>query len=142
MTSHSLKIWENHRPATKGKGVPLGATVWFYSPRSTSRTILALRQLMPKYRKARKGCIVCSEKACGRVPRVEVWSCLLRKEVNEKYIRLIQDRYLNSKTRVRCAAGTSDDFEITVGLYQGSALGPFLFAILICLTGNIQKESP
>lgn len=73
---------------------------------------------------------------------MEVWSCLLRKEVNEKYIRLIQDRYLNSKTRVRCAAGTSDDFEITVGLYQGSALSPFLFAILICLTGNIQKESP
>ncbi|XP_037780283.1 uncharacterized protein LOC119576708 [Penaeus monodon] len=39
-----------------------------------------------------------------------------------------------SQTMMQCAAGTLDDFEVAIGLHQGSALSPFLFAIL--------KESP
>lgn len=38
--------------------------------------------------------------------------------------------------------GTSDDFEVTVGLHQGSALSPFPFVILIdYLIEIVDKES-
>ena len=40
-------------------------------------------------------------------------------------------------------AGTTKEFRVTVGLHQGSALSPFLFAIMMdCLTGSIQREAP
>ena len=43
---------------------------------------------------------------------------------------------------VRCAAGTSEPFAVEVGLHQGSAFSPFLFAIMMgSLTENIRKEA-
>ena len=47
------------------------------------------------------------------------------------------------ETVVRCAAGTSEPFAVEVGLHQGSAYSPFLFAIMMdSLTENIRKEAP
>ncbi|XP_047492429.1 uncharacterized protein LOC125041485 [Penaeus chinensis] len=83
------------------------------------------------------------EKAYDRVPRQEVWNCLRLRGVEEKYIRLIQDMYENSKTVVRCAAGDTEEFEVTVGLHQGSALSPFLLAVIMdCMTEVVQREAP
>ena len=83
------------------------------------------------------------EKAYDRVPRQEIWNCLRLKDVEEKYIQLIQDMYENCKTRVRCAEGMTTDFYVKVGLHQGSALSPFLFAIVMdSLTEQIQKVAP
>ena len=65
------------------------------------------------------------------------------KDVEEKYIRIIQDMYKDSKTLLRCAAGDTDEFEIAVGLHQGSALSPFLFALIMdCMTREIQRQAP
>ena len=51
--------------------------------------------------------------------------------------------YRDSRTKVKCAAGLTDDFQVTVGLHQGSALSPLLFAIVMdCLTWEIQREAP
>ena len=82
------------------------------------------------------------EKACDRVPREEVWNCLRLKELNEKYIRIIQDMHENCTTRVICAAGDIDGFHVNFGLHQGSALSPFLFATIIdCMIGEIQRKA-
>ena len=44
---------------------------------------------------------------------------------------------------VKCAAGTCEPFAVEVGLHQGSALSPFLFAIIMdALTDNIRTEAP
>ena len=44
---------------------------------------------------------------------------------------------------LRSSAGLTKEFEVGVGLYQGSALSPFLFAIVMDkLTEEIQTESP
>ena len=44
---------------------------------------------------------------------------------------------------MRCVAGTTEEFRVTVGLHQGLALSPFLFAIMMdCLAGSIQREAP
>ena len=46
-------------------------------------------------------------------------------------------------TTLRSAAGLTEDFKVGVGLYQGSALSPFLFTIIMDnLTENIRKEVP
>ncbi|XP_065671877.1 uncharacterized protein LOC136089732 [Hydra vulgaris] len=51
--------------------------------------------------------------------------------------------YENSVTAVRCAVGMTDRFKVEVGLHQGSALSPFLFAIVIDrLTDEDRQESP
>ena len=42
--------------------------------------------------------------------------------------------YEGAKTRVRVDAELSDEFEVKVGMYQGSVLSPFLFAVIIGVT--------
>jgi len=135
LMSHSLKMWERVIDSRLRNKVEVSQQQFGFMPgRSTSDAIFALRQLMEKYREGQKSlhCIFIDlEKAYDRVPRQEVWNCLRMKNVEEKHIRLIQDMYTGSRTRVRCAAGETDDFDVTVGLHQGSALSPFLFAIVI-----------
>ncbi|KAK3572390.1 hypothetical protein QTP86_032612 [Hemibagrus guttatus] len=43
------------------------------------------------------------EKAYDRVPREELWYCMRKSGVAEKYIRVVQDMYERSRTVVRCA---------------------------------------
>ena len=51
--------------------------------------------------------------------------------------------YEESKTVVRCAVGTIESFKVKVGLHQGSALSPFLFAVIMDrLTDEVRREPP
>ena len=51
--------------------------------------------------------------------------------------------YEGSETVVRCAVGTTESFKVKVGLHQGSALSPFLFAVLLDrLTDEVRRELP
>ena len=51
--------------------------------------------------------------------------------------------YDRATTTVRSAAGLSEGFKVGVGLHQGSALSPFLFAIIIDrLTKDNRKDAP
>ncbi|KAK3523852.1 hypothetical protein QTP70_010465 [Hemibagrus guttatus] len=71
------------------------------------------------------------EKAYDRVPREELWYCMRKSGVAEKYVRVVQDMYERSRTVVRCAVGQTEEFNVEVGLHQGLALSPFLFAIVM-----------
>ena len=83
------------------------------------------------------------EKAYDRVPREELWYCMRKSGIVEKYVRLVQDMYDGSETVVRCAVGTTESFKVKVGLYQGSALSPFLFAMIMDrLTDEVRREPP
>ncbi|KAK3571485.1 hypothetical protein QTP86_012831 [Hemibagrus guttatus] len=63
--------------------------------------------------------------------------------VAEKYVRVVQDMYERSRTVVRCAVGQTEEFNVEVGLHQGSALSPFLFAIVMDqLSEEVRQESP
>ena len=47
------------------------------------------------------------------------------------------------KTRVRSGVGTTEGFEVKVGLHQGSALSPFLFNIVFdVLTRGVRRGVP
>ncbi|KAJ8349299.1 hypothetical protein SKAU_G00244290 [Synaphobranchus kaupii] len=102
--------------------------------------------LMEKYREGQKElhCVfVDLEKAYDRVPREEVWYCMRKSGVAEKYVRSMQDMYEDSVTVVRCAVGVTEAFKVGVGLHQGSALSPFLFAMVMDrLTDEVRQESP
>ncbi|KAK3542027.1 hypothetical protein QTP86_010850 [Hemibagrus guttatus] len=71
------------------------------------------------------------EKAYDRVPREELWYCMRKSGVAEKYVRVVQDMYERSRKVVRCAVGQTEEFKVEVGLHQGSALSPFLFAMVM-----------
>ncbi|KAI5086387.1 E3 ubiquitin-protein ligase RNF130 isoform X1, partial [Silurus meridionalis] len=63
--------------------------------------------------------------------REELWYCMRKSGVSEKYVRVVQDMYEDSVTAVKCAVGTTDWFKMKVGLLHGSALSPFMFTVVI-----------
>ena len=81
------------------------------------------------------------KKAYDRVPREELWYCMRKSGIVEKYVQLVQDMYEGSETVVRCAVGTTESFKVKVGLHQGSALSPFLFAVIMDrLTDEVREN--
>ena len=77
---------------------------------------------MKKYREGQKElhCVfVDLENACDKVPREELWYCMRKPQVAEKYVKVVQDMYEDSVTTVRCAVGMTEWFKVEVGLYQG-----------------------
>ena len=88
-------------------------------------------------------CIHRPRESYDRVLREELWYCMRKSGIAEKYVRLVQDMYEGSETVVRCAVGTTKSFKVKIGLYQASALSPFLFAaIMDRLTDEVRREPP
>ena len=114
--------------------------------KGTTDAMFALRMLMEKYREGQRElhCVfVDLEKAYDRVPREELWYCMRKSGIVEKYVQLVQDMYKGSETVVRCAVGTTESFKVKVGLHQGSALSLFLFAVIMDrLTDEVRREPP
>ena len=83
------------------------------------------------------------EKAYDKVPRNVMWWALEKHKVPTKYITLIKDMYKDVTTFVRTCDDNTTDFPINIGLHQGSALSPYLFALVMDeLTRDIQGEIP
>ncbi|KAK3547880.1 hypothetical protein QTP70_000337 [Hemibagrus guttatus] len=142
-----MKVWERVVEARLKKVVEICEQQYGFMPRkSTTDAIFALRILMEKYRDGQRElhCVfVDLEKAYDRVRREELWYCMRKSGVAEKYVRVVQDMYERSRTVVRCAVGQTEEFNVEVGLHQGSALSPFLFAIVMDqLSEEVRQESP
>src|ERR1043165_5755546 len=102
--------------------------------RSTTEAIHILRRLMGKYREKKRDlhmAFIDLEKAYDSVPRKLIWDSLESRGVPERYINLIKDMYGRTQTSVRALVGDTDSFPVGVGLHQGSALSPFLFAVVL-----------
>ena len=82
------------------------------------------------------------EKAYDMIPRNVMWWALEKHKVLAKYITIIKDMY-DDMTKVRTSDVDTDDFPITIGLHQGSALMPYLFALVMDeVTRDIQGDIP
>ena len=83
------------------------------------------------------------EKAYDTVPREVLWRCMRKRNIPEGYIRLVQDMYQGATTRVKSKRGIGEQFEVGIGLHQGSALSPFLFIMLVdTISQDVGTELP
>ena len=146
LMTHTMKVWEKIIEARLRDRVISKQQYGFMPGKGTTDAMFALRMLMEKYREGQRElhCVfVDLEKAYDRVPREELWYCMKKSRIVEKYVQLVQDMYEGSKIVVRCAVGTTESFKVKVGLHQGSALSPFLFAVIMDrLTNEVRREPP
>ena len=85
---------------------------------------------MDKEKKLYK-CFVDLEKAFDRVPR-KVFECIMRKRgIPDAMVRAVMSLYEGARTRVGVGLELSEEFKVKVGVHQGSALSPLLFAIVV-----------
>ena len=106
----------------------------FVPGRGTTDAIFVVRQLQEKYVAANKRlymAFVDLEKAFDRVPRKVIWWALRKLGVDEWIVRLVQGMYSNARSSVRVGEGYSEEFEVKVGVHQGSVLSPLLFIIVL-----------
>ena len=106
----------------------------FVPGRGTTDAIFVLRQLREKYLAANKRLYIAFvdlEKAFDRVPRKVIWWALRKLGVDEWIVRLVQGMYSNARSRVHVGKGYSEEFEVKVGVHQGSVLSPLLFIIVL-----------
>jgi hypothetical protein len=60
-----------------------------------------------------------------------MWWALQKHTISTKYITLIKDMYDNVMTSIQTSDGDTNDFLINIRLHQGSALSPYLFALVM-----------
>ena len=147
LMSHTLKVFERIMDGRLRQQVFIGRQqLGFMKGFGTMDGIFSLRQIMEKYREKQKPlhmAFIDLEKAYDRVPRQEIWRCLRERGVTEKYVRMIRELYRNVKTSVRSTVGNTENFQVRVGLHQGSALSPLLFNIVLdVLTEDVREEPP
>ena len=135
LTEHALKILERVIDQRLRKLVKIHETQHgFVKGKGTVDAVFIMRQLQEKALEGNEK-LYCAfvdlEKAYDRVPREIVYWCLRKKGVPERLIQIIRNTYEGSKTMVRTTCGNTEEFEVHVGLHQGSALSPLLFVIVM-----------
>ena len=106
----------------------------FMPGRGTTDPIFILRQLHEKYSEKKKDLyflFIDLEKAFDRVPRSVIWWALRKLSVPEWLVRTVQAMYADAKSAVRINSSYSAEFNVTVGVHQGSVLSPLLFIIVM-----------
>ena len=147
LMSHTMKLWERVIEHRLRRMTSVTKNQFGFMPgRSTMEAIFLVRQLMERYREQKKDLhmvFIDLEKAYDKIPRNVMWWALEKHKVPTKYITLIKDMYDNVVTSVRTSDGDTNDFPIRIGLHQGSALSPYLFALVMDeVTRDIQGDIP
>jgi hypothetical protein len=96
--------------------------------------IFLIMQLMERYREQKKELhmvFIDLEKTYDKVTRNIMWWTLQKHKFSIKYITLIKDMYDNVVTSIQTSDRDTNDFPINIGLHQGSALSPYLFALVM-----------
>ena len=60
--------------------------------------------------------------------------------ISEIWVTSVMCPYERAKTRVRVDFQLSEEFEVNVGIHQGSVLSPFLFAVVVDVVTKLARE--
>ena len=96
--------------------------------------VFILRRMQGEYHAKGKNlymCLVDLEKAFDRVPRKVLEWAMRQKGIPEVLVRSAMSLCEGAKTRVRVNSELSEEFEVKVGMHQGSTLSPFLFEVVV-----------
>ena len=110
---------ERFRKLIKVDGQQFG----FCPGRSTTNAVFIMRKLQEKFSENKKKLyhvFVDLEEAFDR------WA-LRRQKVPERFVSAVMSLYAESRSRVKTVAGTSEAFDIKVGVHQGSSFSLPLF---------------
>jgi hypothetical protein len=69
--------------------------------------------------------------AFNRVPRGDLWWALRKLGVEKRLVNVIKAMYEGATTAVKYKSGVSKEFEVKVGVHQGSVLSPLLFTVVL-----------
>jgi hypothetical protein len=131
LLEHGMKIFEKVLEKKLRKIISLDwRQCGFCTGRSTTDAIFVMRQIQEKYCQKKKKVyhvFVDLEKAFDRVPRRVIEWALRRQGVPERLVEAVMALYVGTSSRVKTVVGTSEQFDIDVGVHQGSALSPLLF---------------
>ena len=145
MISHTMKIWERVIDRRLREETPTGEEQFGFMPgRGTTDAIFAAWQVIEKHREMQKDMhlVFIDLVKAYRVPRPEVWMCLWEQGVLEKYVRLVKDTYEDARTQVKTSIGLTGKITVRVGLHLGSSLSPYLFDMILDVTGRGIKAQP
>jgi hypothetical protein len=135
LLEHGMKILEKVLESRIRQIVELDEMQFGFTPgRGTTDAIFIVRQLQEKFRAKGRPlyyAFVDLEKAYDRIPREVVRWALRDAGVDEWLVDTVMSTYKNARTVVLTDDGVSEEFEVGVGLHQGSALSPLLFIIVM-----------
>ena len=102
----------------------------FRKGRGTADGMYVLRQLVEKRLEVQDSMalgFVDLEKAVDTVPREMVMAALWWMGVPEAEVRMVEGMYEKTTARVVVGEGASKEFDVKIGVRQGSVLSPLLF---------------
>ena len=111
----------------------------FRKGRGTTDGMYVLRQMVEKRLEVQGSMalgFVDLEKAFDTVPREMVMATLRWMGVPEAEVRMVEGTYENTTARVMVGEGASEEFEVKIGLRQGSVLSPLLFIAVLDLISS------
>ena len=128
LLEHAMKIVEKvlerrMRRIVKVDGMQFG----FMPGKGTIDAVFILRRLQEEYLDKEKKlymCIVDLKKAFDRVPRKVLEWAMRKKGIQEVMVRAVMSLYEGEETEVRVGLELSEEFEVKVGVHQGSVLLP------------------
>ena len=80
------------------------------------------------------------EKAFDRVPRKVLEWAMRKKCIPEALVRSVMSLYEGAKTRVRVDSELSGEFDVKVGIHQGSVQSPISSALVIYVSTEFARE--
>ncbi|GJS59760.1 retrovirus-related pol polyprotein LINE-1 [Tanacetum coccineum] len=147
LLSHTMKLWERVIEKRQRRETTVSENQFSFMPgQSSVEAIYLIKSLIKKYRERQKDlhmAFLDLEKAYDNVPRELIWKILVDKGTLMRYIRVIRDMYDGAKTCVRTSIKNIEFFLVEVGLHQGLAISPYLFALILDeLSRGIQEYIP
>src|SRR5213083_2117349 len=147
LLEHVLKVLERVVEARLRKTVKIDDMQFGFCPgKGTTDAIFIVRQVQEKFLGKQKElwmAFVDLEKAFDRVPHEVLWWALRHVGVEEWMVNVIKSMYDGVTTAVKRNGEESENFEVKVGVHQGSVLSPILFDIVMqAIADNFKKGLP